>query len=214
MELHNKALEKIQFCIKDVDDFKDLIQINDSDVPLLNRYELLAEISVKGIRNRVENLIIACWSAKDYFKKNIKQEIDEATSSVFEKKLFEHEETHLIQYLADALKHGGIDNNFLKNNIFKHKEPKIGSVILILSNQSVKGTLKPFFSIEGEESVSAFSIKDVQTISNGKIYYNYDTILLTMRIINVDNDSIANTVDLVSKYISILTRNYKRIMQT
>ena len=120
MKKSETAFEKIQWCIKDVDDFKDLIQINDTNIELGIRYSLAQSISGKKIKNRFENLIIACWSAKDYFKKDIVKEIGKDAGKVFENYIFNYEETDLIQYLADSLKHGGIDKGFLNKNRFKH----------------------------------------------------------------------------------------------
>ena len=71
MKKSETAFEKIKWCLHDIEDFKDLIQINDTDIELAKRYSLVETISGKKIKNRIENLLISCWSAKDYLKKDI-----------------------------------------------------------------------------------------------------------------------------------------------
>lgn len=196
--------------LNDVEEFKELIQINDSELELVNRYSLLESISGKKIKNRVENLLIACWSAKDYIKKEIIREINENAGKVFENYLFEHEETDLVQFLADSLKHGEIDEKYLKQNKFKVQQPRLENTFLGLSNQSIPGVMKPVFQIEGED-VPGFQIEMVMYTIDWVTYYNYDTILLTVKIIDIDNKIIGDTTNLVFKYINNLKRIYNKM---
>ncbi len=212
MKKSQTAFDKIKMCIQDVEDFKDLIQINDTEIELVNRYSLLQTISGEKIKNRIENLIIACWSAKDYLKKEIIKEIGEGPAKVFENRIFQYEETELIQYLADSLKHGGIDDKYLTKNKFKIKEPKLDVLILNLSNQSVPGLMKPFFQLKGDD-IGGFDIQMVKCEVNGEIHYNYDTILLTALIIDTKNVTIGNTTDLIFKYTNIINKIYNRMMR-
>jgi len=210
MRKSETAFEKIKWCLSDVDEFKELIHINDTELELVNRYSLLEGISGKKIKNRVENLLIACWSAKDYIKKEIIREIGENAGKVFENYLFEYEETDLVQYLADSLKHGGIGDKHLKQNRYKIKQPKLENTFLSLSNQSVPGLMKPVFQVEGED-VPPFEIGMVMFAVNGEIHYNYDTILLTLKIIDIDNNIIGDTTNLVFNYTSNLKRIYNKM---
>lgn len=207
MKKSETAFEKIKWCLNDVEEFKELIQINDTELELVKRYSLLEDISGKKIKNRVENLLIACWSAKDYIKKEIIREIGENAGKVFENYLFEYEETDLVQYLADSLKHGGIEDKYLKQNKFKNKQPKLENVFLSLSNQSVPGLMKPVLQLEGED-VGRFETGMVMCTINGVTHYNYDTILLTLKIVDIDNKIIGDSTNLVFKYTSNLKRIY------
>jgi hypothetical protein len=212
MKKAESAFDKIKWCINDIEEFKDLIQINDSEIELDKRYSLLTKITGQKIKNRIENLIIACWSAKDYLKKEITNQISESAGRVFEIYIFEHEETELIQYLADSFKHGGIDDRFLNNNKYKPLKPYLENTVLRLSNESVPGELKPTSLLEGE-SVPPFQVKGVRFEIDGKVYQNYDTINLTMKILDKDKNYISDTTTLVNKYVDILKRNFNRMMR-
>jgi hypothetical protein len=212
MRRSETAFDKIKWCLQDVDDFKDLIQINDTEEELAKRYSLTQTIAGNKIKNRVENLLVSCWSAKDYLKKDIIREIGEDAGKVFEKNLFAHEETDLVQYLADAIKHGGIDERYLKQNRFKGTEPKLEKTVLSLSNQSVPGPMKPTYRSEGDD-VPGFEIGMVQCIIEGEIHYNFDTILLSIKITDNNNQYIGDAISLVFKFTNYLKREYNRIMR-
>ena len=212
MRKSETAFEKIKWCLQDVEDFKDLIQINDTEIELAKRYSLVETISGKKIKNRVENLLISCWSAKDYLKKDIIKEIGENAGKVFENNLFEYEETDLVQYLADSIKHGGIDEKYLKQNRHKITEPKLDKTFLSLSNQSVPGPMKPVYMTEGED-VPGFKIEMVQCIIEGEVHYNFDTILLTVKITDNKNQHIGDAINLVFKFTNYLKREYNRMMR-
>jgi len=203
--------EKIKWCNQDIEEFKDLIQINDSALEITKRYKLLESISGKKIKNRFENLIITCWSAKDYLKKDIIEEISVNTGKVFEKNLFKHKDTDLIQYIADSVKHGGIGNEFLKLNKYKKLKPKLENVIFKLSNQSVPGELKPTYKSDSED-LFEFDIKMVKLEVDEVVYYNFDTIHLSMKIIDNENNTIGDAIDLVRDFTKKLKFEYNRIM--
>jgi hypothetical protein len=212
MRKSETAFDTIKWCLEDIDDFKDLIQINDSEEELGKRYHLAQTIAGEKIKTRMENLIIRCWSAKDYLKKDIEKEIGKDAGKIFEKYLFEYKETELVQYLADSLKHGWIDEQYLKLNRYKNSEPRLEKTILLLSNQSVPGSLKPFYKSEGE-NVPGFEIENVQWIIAGQVHYNFDTILLTVKITDNNNQSIGDAINLIFKFTGYLKREYKRMMQ-
>lgn len=210
MNLSETAYEKIQLCLQDVNEFVDLIQINSSEFDLALRYSLLEKISGKKILNRIENLIVSCWNAKDHYKKEIIKELNPEAGAVFEKYLFQHEETDLIQYLANTIKHGGIEEGRMKSNRYKQIQPRLGQTQLTLSNQSVPGELKPFFQVEGNV-VPSFTVAQAVVIQNGIEYYNFDTIQLTQLIVDADNRTLSDSTKLVFNYTANLRRIYKRM---
>ena len=149
---------------------------------------------------------------KGLFKKDIIKEIGEEAGKVFEKNLFQFEQTDLVQYLADAIKHGGIEERYLNQNRYEGVEPKLEKTILVLSNQAVPGPMKPTYMSEGED-VPSFEIGSVQCSIEGKVHYNFDTILLTVRITDNNNHYIGDAIDLVFKFTGYLKRGYNRIMR-
>ncbi len=198
--------------MKDIDEFKELIEINDINSDLNKRYKLCEEISGKKIKNRIENLIVACWSSKDWIKKEIESNIDTGASRIFENNLFNYDNTHLIQYLADSIKHGGIDSRFLRTNKFKISEPRLGQTFLKLVNNSVQGNLKPTYMSEGD-NVPPFEISSVILVENGNVYYNFDTIELSVIINDKDGKNIGHAMQLVDNFVTLLKTEYNKFMR-
>ena len=202
--LMKEALLKIGLNKDDIKDFIDLIEINDSSTGLGKKYELLESISGEKVKNRFYNLIIACWSAKDGFKKDIEKNLSKTDAEKFEKDLFNFDSTHIIQYLADAEKHYGIDPNRLSKNNYKNRELKLDKIVLTLINNSVPTLYKPFYQSESIDTVPLFQISDVLLVDNGIKYYNFDTIILSMKIIDKENKIIGDLMKEVDEYISKL----------
>ena len=208
----NTSIDKIKWCIKDVDEFKELIEINNVDTELIKRYKLCESISGEKIKNRVENLIVACWSSKDWIKKEITSTIDKNVAKVFETNLFKHDTIHLIQYLADSIKHGGIDSNYLKTNKYKNLVPSLGKTTLTLANNSVPGNLKPTYTSESDD-VPTFEISSVIFIENGVEHYNFDSIDLSIIIQDKSGNNMGSAMKLVNDYVEITIKEYNKLMR-
>ena len=65
---------------------------------------------------------------------------------------------------------------------------------------------------EGED-VPGFKIEMVQCIIEGEVHYNFDTILLTVKITDNKNQHIGDAINLVFKFTNYLKREYNRMMR-
>jgi hypothetical protein len=206
---YEKALEKIKWCKIDVEEFKDLIEINDTSIEFLKRYELCKFIIGAKIKNRIENLIVACWSAKDWIKKDITSLIDSDVAYIFEKNIFEVDNTHLIQYLANSIKHCGIDDKKMNGNKYKDFAPTLEKTVLKLSNQSFPGDLKPSVFYE-DYDVPPFQVSSYAGI-DGKLYYNFDTIDLSIKIVDKNGKYISDAIKVVMEYVDLIKKEFNRL---
>jgi len=203
--------DKVRLCIEDVTEFLDLLEINDSRTDLGKRYELCQKIAGEKVINRVENLVVACWSTKDRIKKEIRDGNGGHAASEWEKSLFESDATHMIQYLANSIKHHGIDGGFLKQNMYKNVGPKLGKTFLFMTNSRFPGALKPFFEIEGN-SVPPFSIDSVKGMIGGEIYYNFDTVILSVAIEDSQGNRIGQAMESAARFCENLLETERKYL--
>lgn len=152
---------------------------------------------------------MACWSAKDWIIKDITEKTSTNTARKFEMELYNYDSVQLIQYLADAIKHGGIDSNHLKQNKFKLVKPTLGKTFIQLFNSKVPGRLKFGQMIVGN-SVPPFKIDNLCSWVNGQWYFNIDTIVLSVQILDIENNVIFDAMNLVKDYVEVITTLYSK----
>lgn len=206
-----KAIERIISNKSDFDTVKDLIRINDTDYELIKRYDLLETIAGTTIETRMINLIISCWNAKDWLKEDISKLKDISTSCRFQNALFGYDSTHMLQYIADESKHGKLDKDRMSRNKYVNIEPHLTKTVLMLGNNAYPGRYKPFFEqISDDSSVPPFSIREVSAYKDGVLYYNFDTVILTMQIADKDGNVIGDAIKVVDDFVSNLLKEYDK----
>ncbi|GDY12692.1 hypothetical protein LBMAG53_15700 [Planctomycetota bacterium] len=204
MPLH--GLNRIQYCLADVEELKEYIQINQNDLTSSLRYSLLKSIKGQKIKNRIENLFIALWSAKDWMSKDILSKKNKVSEQSFVDSIHRNTNANLVAYLANATKHGTVDKG---KNIYMVEKPKFGRVILIMVNQSVPGKFKPIYKCTGDDILS-FDIEKVSMTVNGETYLNFDKITLDVEIVSDGGNLIRMANAAIEEYCQFIDGEYNK----
>jgi hypothetical protein len=199
-----EVLGRISLAESELSAVRDLVVVNDNPTGL--PITVLAQsICGKNLRYKLENLIIHLWSAKDYMSSELEASGGKGASSSFERRLLESKHAHLIQYLANKIKHSKVTR--LRKNIYLDARPSIGTPYVFLTNNSVVGRMKPVARFEGEV-ISSFSLEGPLFKSADESSVGFDTIVVSAKVVAHDGRVISGAYETCREYSKVLNELY------
>jgi len=204
MTIIEEVLGRLESAKADLADILELIVVNENPEGLPT-YKLAETICGKKVRYRLENLVVHLWSAKDYYLRELSENHNQAIAENFGVKLLKHKQSHLIQYLANRIKHSKVTK--LKKNMYINAVPHIGTPYLLLTNMSTPGEMKPFFRATGDE-LPAFEIIGPRVSSSAGDSVGFDTMRISAEIKAASGRVIADTYLVCTEFAEILHTEY------
>lgn len=206
MSVIAEILGRLKSAQADLAELLELIAVNENPEGLPT-YKLAESICGKKVRYRLENLVVHLWAAKDYYQRDLAEEISQKVADTFASDLLKHKQAHLVQYLANRIKHSNVTK--LQKNTYFHAKPSIGIPFLLLTNMSAPGKLKPFFSASGDE-LPGFEIVGPQLATLAGTTTGFDTMRISAEIKTSNGRVIADTFAVCSEFADLLNTEHKQ----
>lgn len=203
MTYRDRASERVASNVEDVEAFREYIEIS-SPGTSENHYKLLKALDGQKIHSRVENAFIACWSAKDWFKKDLTDQHGEQLGKAFETAIHSYDACELVAYIANKTKHAAVE----RKNRYINKAPRLAKVTLIAINNSFEGRMKPFFGTKGDV-VPAFEVAQTKCSINGEDFFGFDTVSVDVEIVDSDNNLVVMARPLIDRFVAILNIEFE-----
>jgi len=206
MSVIAEILGRLESAQADLEELLELIVVNENPAGLPT-YKLAESICGKKVRYRLENLVVHLWAAKDYYQRDIAEEKGQAVADTFASDLLKHKQAHLVQYLANRIKHSNVTK--LRKNTYFHAKPFIGTPFLLLTNMSAPGQMKPFFRASGDE-LPGFEIIGPQLSAPTGTATGFDTMRISAEIKTLNGRVVADTFAVCSEFADLLNSEHNQ----